>query len=291
MTQTGVVELRIVFKKDLPAAREILGLWLSTAGISCERRIEQEGLGKSLSSVSVYFPDRTTASGVLRQLQQQKFSHISSSLHTHRRQDWESAWKKGWKPFSLTRRFHIIPLWQEDRLYPAGKVPVFLDTTNAFGTGLHETTRFTAQIIDQLSGTFSSFLDIGTGSGILAVVAARLGASRVLAFDIDPDAVSVAKANLAANNLSLVTVRKADIARFVPRKLFDCVAANLVTPDLLRCQESIAACVAPGGHLVVSGISLASLPLFSRSFSPEGFSRVRLVKGKEWAAVLFRRHL
>jgi ribosomal protein L11 methyltransferase len=203
--------------------------------------------------------------------------------------DWSQLWKKGWKPFALTRRFQVIPLWQESRACPPGKQAIYLDTTNAFGTGLHETTRFSAQMIDRLRGRFSSFLDVGTGSGILAIVAGKLGIRDVIAIDIDPAAVKVASKNLKANHLPAENVLAADIGRFRPRRMFDLVVANLVTWDLVAFRNKILPLVKPGGYLIVSGISLKNMPFFREHFRTTTLKQLKLKKGREWAAFLFQK--
>lgn len=287
MPSRTVYELLFKLVEDSVAGRDILRCVVISFGFSTSDLVEKEG-ARSFS-ISVFFDDKDRAKRTLEAFRAMDFKNIAASLLPHEEKDWSTKWKKGWRPFALTRRFHVIPLWQKDRKYPKGKEPIYLDTTNAFGTGLHETTKFTAQIIDHLDGKFQSFLDVGTGSGILAIVAHKLGAKKVDAFDIDPAAVDVARANLKANGLPVKNVVAADIGQFSAKRPYDLVAANLVTHDLLSFKAKLIPCVKPSGRLVVSGISLVNLPLFEKGFEDPRLQRVKVVKGREWAAVLFQR--
>ncbi|MBF0122283.1 MAG: 50S ribosomal protein L11 methyltransferase [Candidatus Omnitrophica bacterium] len=283
------VAYEVVFKliEDSSAARDILRYIITSFDLPATSLVEKEGV-KSFA-MTVYFDDKDDATRMVETFRTLDLRNIDISLLAHHEKDWATKWKQGWKPFSLTKRFHVIPLWQKDRRCPKGKQAIFLDTTNAFGTGLHETTKFTAQIIESMTGKFDSFLDIGTGSGILSIVAHKLGAKKVYAIDIDPAAVDVARTNLKANRLPVKGVVTSDIAAGAGRRFYDLVAANLVTQDLIEFKDKIIPCVAVGGHLVVSGISLANLALFEREFNHFSLRVIKVVKGKEWAALLFQK--
>ncbi|MBF0618968.1 MAG: 50S ribosomal protein L11 methyltransferase [Candidatus Omnitrophica bacterium] len=266
------------------AAVQTMRMVLMSAGFDGSLLVEEEGrAGKVLS---LFFCERGLAQKALLQLRALHLKKVRLFMKTHHERDWSTAWKRGWKPFSLTRRFHVIPLWQDKRTCPRGKMPIYLETTNAFGTGLHETTRFTAGLIEALEGAFSSFLDVGTGSGILAIVALKCGATRVAGFDIDPDAVRAAHHNLKANGLAC-SLKAADVKDFEPARLFDLVAANLITQDLMEFRDRIVSCVQPGGHLIISGVSLKNVPKVKKAFALPFLAIKIIVKGKEWAAFLF----
>jgi ribosomal protein L11 methyltransferase len=189
----------------------------------------------------------------------------------------------------LTPRVQLIPLWQASRAIPKGKTPLYLETTSAFGTGLHETTRFSAELIESLDGKFESFFDIGTGSGILLILARKMGVARSVGIDMDAGAVRVARENLKANGLSEKGVGVQNIMTHRTTRTFDLVVANLVTQDLLSFSSSIVPCVKPGGHLIVSGISTKNAAMFLRDFPDASLRRVRVRRGKEWIAALFQK--
>jgi ribosomal protein L11 methyltransferase len=260
---------------------------LLSLGVDNSMIVQEER--KNALTVLVYLDSLLEANKLAVVIRRVGLRGVKTVVNRRSASDWSERWKKGWKPFALTRRFHVIPLWQESRRCPSGKQPVYLDTTNAFGTGLHETTRFSAQLIDQAGRQCSSFLDVGTGSGILAIVAGKLGIKDVVAIDIDPDAVKVARKNLKVNHLPANRVLVADIGRFRPGRMFDLVVANLVTWDLVAFRNKILPLVKPGGYLIVSGISLKNLPFFREYFRVRTLKQLKLKKGREWAAFLFQK--
>ena len=255
------------------------------AGVSHQDIIEQEG--KKECSLSVFFAGKAGADELYIFLKKLKIKNIRILRKVHRRTDWETRWKKGWKPFSLTEKIQLIPLFLSKAKCPKNKRPLYLDTTAAFGTGLHETTRFSAQLIEGLEGQFKTFLDVGTGSGILVAVALISGAVYVEAFDIDRSAVKVAAENLKVNGLRCDVLKSCDVQKYSSRREFDLVAANLITHDLVAFKHKIISLVSSGGHLVISGISLSNMGIVRKEYGRlPGIKIVKVFKGKEWAAFL-----
>ena len=258
------------------------------AGVALSDMVEESG--KKWRRISVFFPKKVEAVGLMRAFQALGLKGVKMRRRVHRKTDWESLWKKGWKPFSLTGKIHVIPLFLKNAKCPKGKVPFYLDTTAAFGTGLHETTRFSAQLIEGITGRFKTALDVGTGTGILAAVALMSGADHVEAFDIDARAVKVAQKNLKANGLRCRVLKACDVQKYQVLCAFDLVAANLITHDLVVFKHKIISCVKPGGYLIISGISLKNVPLVKTEYNAAvGLKSLKVVKGKEWSAFLFQR--
>lgn len=166
-------------------------------------------------------------------------------------EDWGEAWKKGLGPLSIGRVF-VRPTWV-DAAAPAGSVEVVLDPGMAFGTGTHPTTSLCLAALSDLLGARpgASVLDVGTGSGLLAIAARKLGAGRVAANDVDPVAVRVAGENAAANGAELELVA-APLSAIAGR--FDLVVANILANTLVELAPEIAAKVAPCGAVLLSGI-------------------------------------
>lgn len=271
--------------KRSPAVREIVLCLLETAGFDMTALVEEESRHQRV--LSFYVRGQKLRQETRAKLRAIRFKGVVCFDKVHRKAVWSTQWKKGWKPFKLTKRFHVIPLWQPSRVCPKGKVALYLETTNAFGTGLHETTRFTSQIIDGLQQKFTTFLDVGTGTGILMMVALKSGAEKAVGFDIDPGAVVVARQNLKANNLKAV-LKTCTVDTFKPVKKFDLVAANLVSPDLIQFKDKIVSFVRPGGWLVVSGISISNIARVKKAFNIPSLLLSKVVKGKEWSAILFK---
>ena len=210
----------------------------------------------------------------------------------HRRlthKDWLTRWKTQWKPAVLTKKLDVVPVWCQSKYKPRpGRDYILMDTLLSFGTGLHETTRFMAQFIEDKRDTFKSFLDIGTGTGILAFVALKYGGQDVVAIDFDQLSVQAALDNMKVNR-SDFKVQQADIKKYRSRKLYDFVAANLITEDLIEHSKKIVGFVKKDGLLAVSGISLENLDRLRKAFSSLPLKCLKVSKGKQWSGLLFQK--
>lgn len=202
---------------------------------------------------------------------------------------WAEAWKAHFYVHRVGRRLVIKPSWREYEPKP-GDAIVELDPGMAFGTGLHPTTRLCLQALEDLVVPGQSVLDLGTGSGILAIAAARLGARSVLALDTDPVAVDAATANVAANGLSqTVTVAAGTLPQAEPQIHYDLVVANIIARVIVELAPALAAALRPGGTLIASGV------LAERgSEVAAALARARLVLAErrqsgDWLALLARR--
>jgi ribosomal protein L11 methyltransferase len=166
-------------------------------------------------------------------------------------QDWGEAWKKGLGPIAAGRVF-VRPSWVAAAA-PEGSVEVVLDPGMAFGTGSHPTTALCLAALSELLGAIpgASVLDLGTGSGLLAIAARKLGAGRVLGNDNDPVAVRVARENAARNGVEVRLV--GDPLPAIPDR-FDIVVANILANTLVELAPDIAAHLLPGGIALASGI-------------------------------------
>jgi ribosomal protein L11 methyltransferase len=197
------------------------------------------------------------------------------------RENWAESWKRHFRPLEVSSRLLVVPSWSKRRPRP-GQVAVILDPGLSFGTGHHPTTGFCLRQIAGLrtDSHSQSFLDIGTGSGILAIAAIKLGYSPVEAFDFDPDAVRVARGNAGANAVRLnVTVRDLTTEPLRPARLFDVVCANLIYDLLVEQRRRIRNRVARGGSLVLAGILKKQFPAVRTAFEEVG-----MTVGDQWAA-------
>lgn len=218
-----------------------------------------------------------------------KLKGVIVSLKVRYKKDWQDRWKKGVKPFALTAHIDVVPRWTASKYQKTNKFPIYIDTNLAFGTGLHETTRFMAQLIEARRGEFVSFLDVGTGSGILAIIARHCGAQKITAIDIDQQSIVVAQANLKANRVEKVKLQCADVQTWRHKTRYDFVAANLVTDDLLNLGTRLVALVKAQKFLAVSGISLKNLPRLLKAFRALPLKKIKMIRGQQWSAVLYQR--
>jgi ribosomal protein L11 methyltransferase len=169
---------------------------------------------------------------------------------------WRDAWKEHFAPFELTPRITVVPPWVKPRpAPPEGGLLLELEPGRAFGTGLHASTALIAQILDASAPALrgSEVLDVGTGSGILALVALLYGAERALAIDIDPDVIDVVNENAARNNLASRVEAQVGTAASVTRT-FPWVLANIEARVLRPIAGDLVRVLAPRGTLVLSGI-------------------------------------
>jgi ribosomal protein L11 methyltransferase len=173
-----------------------------------------------------------------------------------RRENWAESWKRHFRPIEVGQRLLIKPGWSRRRARPGQRV-VILDPGLSFGTGQHPTTLFCLQQLTRCrrGDLRQSLLDIGCGSGILAIAAAKLGYSPVVALDNDPEAVRASRHNIKRNNVRVAS-RRADLTRLPlwPRRRYDVICANLICDLLMDEGEKIGHWLKPGGKLVTAGI-------------------------------------
>lgn len=201
-------------------------------------------------------------------------------------EDWAHAWKQYFKPQRIGERLVVKPSWEPFVPGP-DDVILELDPGMAFGTGLHATTRLCLRALETHLRPGMTVADVGTGSGILAVAAAKLGAAFVTATDNDPLAVGIARENAARNGVSsLVAVAE---AQDPPAGPFDIVLANILPDVILGMADALAASVAPGGWLIASGIIHARAADVRDGLSARGMAVVETPEEGDWVAVLARR--
>lgn len=254
-----------------------------------------------IKTVKAYFNADDDIDGRLREIglflerlaaRNPEVSIFKPVVSTVRSEDWSTSWKANFKPLHVGRRLLVVPTWEEIPAAHDGIV-LRLDPGMAFGTGGHETTRLCLELLESImdrmqSPSGSSVLDLGTGSGILAMAAARLGAGRVCAVDIDPQAVEVARENLAINGLAdRVECDTTPLERL--DGLFDVILANILAEELVRLAPRLIERLAPAGQLVLSGI-LAEKEAFVRDgFANKGLEYRETLLDCEWVALHFEK--
>ena len=286
--KSDLVELSLISPNPFPGTGEILNNTLIQAGASPESLSETHINGKII--VSAYIRSLPQANLLKRKLAALNLSQVSIRARILRKKDWQERWKKDFYPFALTQTIDIVPIWRKSKYKPRGKrTPIFIDTLTSFGSGLHETTRFMARLIERCRGELKTFFDVGTGTGILSLVALKCGAGQVNAIDIDRECLKTAARNFCLNHCSFDRLRAADIARIKGKNEFDFVAANLVTDDLITAGRNILSFVKPGKYLAVSGISLENLNRFKKAFKNLPLRCIKIEKGRLWSALLYKR--
>ncbi len=199
--------------------------------------------------------------------------------------DWANAWKAFFKPFRVGRRLVVTPPWETPTL-AEGDIPLVIDPGMAFGTGSHPTTQLCLMALEDWVRPGMTVADIGTGSGILAIAAAKLGAASVTASDIDPLAVRIAAGNVDVNDVRV----QVQVQEALPDGPFDLVVANILADVIIGMASQIVERVAPGGVFIASGIIDTRTADVRLAVEAEGFSPLETRELGEWVALLFRRN-
>jgi ribosomal protein L11 methyltransferase len=282
-----VVELKDIPRESAEAVTA-LGFELGAEGSSEDLSFEQAPLTyeavpveAASTTMKFYFESPPSPEGMeaLR-------GHCGSlTLLEETSRDWMEEWKKHFEPVPLSGPYWVVPSWRD--VPPSCERPIFIDPGMAFGTGTHETTQLAADFVRAALAMKpkASFLDVGSGTGILSIIAAGEGAGTITANDIDPEARRVARENLARNGLDPLGVTDLDASEIPGR--FDVVAANILDHVLLRLSETLLSLKKEDGLLVLSGILLEREESFAKDFIGKSGLRIlaRASRG-EWAAFL-----
>ena len=203
-------------------------------------------------------------------------------------EDWSESWKKAFKPIRLGEHFVIRPGWAEFDPLPGDKV-IEIDPGLAFGTGTHETTGMCTALVEKYVRPGQRVIDIGTGSGILAIAAAHMGADEVLATDLDPVAVRVAAENSGINGFGdRISCRCGDLLDVVDVS-GDVVIANIIADVIIMLAKPVRARIADGGLFICSGIAVDRRDDVIRALNEADYEILdEPVKG-EWAAFAARK--
>lgn len=208
----------------------------------------------------------------------------------YRDQDWSIKWRASIKPVRVSYKGNSLvvrPTWKEVPKRP-GDIIVKIDPGMAFGTGSHATTRMclAAFLFLARNNKISSFLDVGTGSGVLAIAAKKLKVKKAVALDIDPVALKIARKNARLNKTS-ITVSKRPVEDI--NGAFSVVAANILAGELKRLSREISARVEAGGYLILSGILAGEADSVQAAYLPLGFKPFKRYSLNEWAALVLKR--
>ena len=202
-------------------------------------------------------------------------------------EDWAETWKEFFHTEKIGARTVIKPTWEEYEA-KAGEIVVELDPGAAFGTGQHATTSLCIRALEDLVRPGMTVFDVGTGSGVLAIVAAKLGAKRVEAVDFDPVAVRVARENVRQNGAEdVVRTERSDLLKSVAGKA-DLIIANIIADIIVRLFGEVKGSLAAGGTMLLSGIIEDRLADVVEAAGRHGFSVEKIEQEKGWAAVVVK---
>jgi ribosomal protein L11 methyltransferase len=248
--------------------------------------------GRKRERLVAYYPDdrgfpavRKRIQTYLRAICKSRRPEFKLEARTLREEKWAEAWKENFKPIEVTAGIVIKPPWE---IWPkkTGQIVIEIDPGMAFGTGTHPSTQMCLQLMEEAIPSFPrtpSVLDVGTGSGILAIAAWKMGVKRITAIDIDPVAVDCARANARANRVGGGIFLRAGS----PEELkvsFDLVIANLLPQELLGVTPALARLTARSGKLIISGFLARQGKEMAAAFRKQGFEKQGARRRKGWAA-------
>lgn len=202
-------------------------------------------------------------------------------------QDWAEDWKQSFEVQRIGQRLVIAPSWEEYERQ-TGEIVVTLDPGQAFGTGEHKTTRLCLAALERLIRPGDAVVDVGTGSGILAIAAARLGAGSVVAVENDPDAALVAYENIERNGLAkFVTVIEGTLGPdLLKSQTADLVVLNISSAVVRESMKEVLRTLKPGGFFVASGFIDETLPAVQRAAAAAGLRMLGVDEDGEWRCIV-----
>lgn len=253
--------------------------------------IEQELLDKDRTHVSVHLylaPDEDAAPVVslLHSRLTAAGLHYRLGVSGVEQQDWENGWKAYYHTVEIGRRLAVVPSWEEYE--PNGRAVLRLDPGMAFGTGTHETTALCLGLLDEWVVGGERVLDVGTGSGILAIAALKLGAAAADGVDIDPMCVRTARENAQRNGVEdRFAVSVGDLAQ-TARGRYQIITANIVANAILHLAPAIPPLLAPGGRFVASGVIDTRQQEVAEGLAAAGLVVEEIRQKNGWAALCCR---
>jgi ribosomal protein L11 methyltransferase len=244
---------------------------LSASGAfdSVEVSLARENLASAIRETMAFFPEAEKATIRMQVIEETV---------------WAGAWKQYFRPVRVSRRLTVVPAW-EPYVPAEGERVLRIDPGMAFGTGTHATTAMCLRLLDQWMHGGEIVYDVGCGSGILAIAAAKLGAHRVVALDVDPVAVAVAKDNVAvAGTGSVIEVRHNDLLAGVTEKA-NLIVATILPDVILRLAPDAARLLLDGGVFVVSGIIPEKETTVAGRLAACGLTMVNRLQEDQWVAL------
>lgn len=258
----------------------------------------EESWGESACTVPAqhavigFFPDTPQAAEKLKELEK-KIRSLEKTFGIHSRkeyrqideEDWAESWKDFFWPQRITPRITVKPTWRDYNAEP-DEIVLEIDPGMAFGTGTHPTTALCITLIERYLSAGSTFLDIGTGSGILMVAAARLGAGRLVGIDNDEIALGIAEKNLRLNHINppCFELKAGNLAHGIGGR-FDLIVANILSEAILKLLGKIGRLMSAGGVLICSGIYKDNCGDILKKMQQQGLEVLEELHEDSWVAI------
>ena len=199
-------------------------------------------------------------------------------------EDWANTWKQYYKPSKVGEKIVVKPIWEEYE-QKEGELVVNLDPGMAFGTGTHETTRMCIQALEKYVKEESTVFDVGCGSGILAIAAAKLGAKLAVGVDLDPVAVESSIENVGYNNLNNIEILHGNLVEVIDGKA-DIVVANILAEIICILTDDVKRVMKDGGVFITSGIIHDGVDMVCEKLEATGFEVIEKNRDGEWNCIV-----
>ena len=291
LMESGATGTMIEDKADIPDPGKPHGIWEIIDSSLLDNMPEDvlvhawfdpdDSLNKTISVLSETFAKMRSY--------RKDFGSLETETKTVSDEEWTDVWKQYYKPFYAGNHLVIKPTW-EDFDPGEGDRIIEIDPGMAFGSGTHETTGMCISLLEEVIHGGEKVIDVGTGSGILAIAAALFGAGHVLAVDIDPDAVRVATQNVLHNQVEkIVNVQEGDLLTKTEETCDICVA-NIISDIIISFASPLMHHILPGGLFICSGIVRERSDEVSNALVQAGFEILKKCSKGEWTAFLSRRN-
>ncbi|MBS4191353.1 50S ribosomal protein L11 methyltransferase [Bacillus sp. FJAT-49705] len=204
-------------------------------------------------------------------------------------EEWATAWKKYYHPVKISEKFTIVPTWEEYTPVSSDELIIELDPGMAFGTGTHPTTVMCIQALERTVKKGDNIIDVGTGSGVLSIAAAMLGAEKVTALDLDEVAVNSARENIELNKVHhVVSVAQNNLLDGVKDEV-EIVVANILAEVILKFTDDVASVVKKSGYFIASGIIQQKKQEVKDAMTGAGFIIEEMIQMEDWVAIIGKR--
>ncbi|MCK5310467.1 MAG: 50S ribosomal protein L11 methyltransferase [Desulfobacteraceae bacterium] len=298
------LHIKAIFESDnIDLAEELVSdifFSLGLSGVECNIPIPGSKFNKDIkeTSIATYIPDTDSAPELLKKIKSKASALDQSGIKIRiateavDEEDWAESWKKFFHVTKITPNIIIKPEWRDYKI-ENNEVVIELDPGMAFGTGTHPTTALCIKMIEKSLKPDDSFLDVGTGSGILMIAAAKLGASYLLGIDNDEVAVDVAKKNLEKNKINhdefeirLNTIE--ELNENNGKAGFDIICANILAHVIIDILPAIKTILNPGGIAILSGIIKEKEKLVLSSIKENKLELIDIKYQEEWVAIAIK---
>lgn len=292
LMQEGSAGTMVEDKADIPDPTKPNGIW-EIIDPKLLEEMPEDVLVHAWFEPNASFPemlaDLNARLADLRSTMGEAYGSLLLDSNNVKDEDWSEVWKKYYKPFKAGEHLVVKPTWEKYDMQPGDKI-IEIDPGMAFGSGQHETTGMCLELLEKVVKPGHKVIDVGTGSGILAIGAALMDAESVVAIDIDPSAVKVARENVEMNGLKdKITVLEGNLLEKNDAVCDVCIA-NIIADVICFFAAPLNDHIVPGGLFICSGIIKERENDVTTALHAADYEILEIVRKGEWVAILSRRH-